>query len=293
VIKILDMGLARFFNKQQDSVTEKYDEKCVLGTADYLAPEQAVSSHVDVRADIYSLGGSLYFLLTGQTPFPDGTIAAKLVAHQTKHPKPVEAFRPDVPPGMLEVLRKMMAKRPEDRYQEPVEVAEALAEWADQPIDPPPAKEMPGLCPLVLALTGHSLDSSGAAVPAVRARAAAARVGFARSGGNSDRYPGIAGSGVGTAANPGSSPRYRVAGGAVPVGGPVSTAKSSSAATAPLAPQPVEPPEAAPAGGTGSGSAVILAPPRRTGLYVALGVAAGLLAASGVFVVYMTLIAGK
>jgi serine/threonine protein kinase len=292
VIKILDMGLARFFNKQQDSVTEKYDEKCVLGTADYLAPEQAVSSHVDVRADIYSLGGSLYFLLTGQTPFPDGTIAAKLVAHQTKHPKPVQAFRQDVPPGILEVLRRMLAKRPEDRYQEPIEVAEALAEWADQPIDPPPAKEMPGLCPLVLALTGHSLDSTGAAVPAVRARAAAARAGFARSGGNSDRYPpGLTGSGVGTAANPGSSPRYRPGAG-VPLGGPVSTAKSSSSATAPLPPQPVEPPAAAPAG-TGSGSAVALAPPRRTGLYVALGVAAGLLAASGVFVAYMTLVAGK
>ncbi len=93
VIKVLDMGLARFFNKQQDSVTEKYDDKCVLGTADYLAPEQAVSNIVDMRADIYSLGGTLYFMLTGQTPFPDGTIAAKLVAHQTQEPRPVEAFR--------------------------------------------------------------------------------------------------------------------------------------------------------------------------------------------------------
>jgi serine/threonine protein kinase len=292
VIKILDMGLARFFNKQQDSVTEKYDEKCVLGTADYLAPEQAVSSHVDIRADIYSLGGTLYFLLTGQTPFPDGTIAAKLVAHQTKHPRPVEAFRPDVPPGVLEVVRKMMAKQPEDRYQEPIEVAEALAEWADQPIDPPPAKEMPGLCPLVLALTGHSLDSTGATVPGVRARAAAARSGFVRSGGNSDRYPGLTGSGVGTAASPGSSPRYRPGSGA-PLGGPVSTAKSSSAATAPLPPQPVGPSVAAPVIGAGSGTAVALTPPRRTGLYVALGVAAGLLVATGAFAVYLTLIAGK
>ncbi|MBY0460645.1 MAG: serine/threonine protein kinase, partial [Gemmataceae bacterium] len=133
VIKVLDMGLAKFFHKQQDSVTEKYDDQCVLGTADYLAPEQAVTSVVDVRADIYSLGGTLYFMLTGQTPFPDGTIASKLVAHQNidrRPPKPVEAFRPDVPSGLLAVLRRMMAKEPDDRYQEPIEVAEALAEWA-------------------------------------------------------------------------------------------------------------------------------------------------------------------
>src|SRR3954471_9740033 len=138
VIKVLDMGLARFFNKPADSVTEKYDQNCVLGTADYLAPEQAVSNQVDIRADVYSLGGTMYFMLTGQTPFPDGTIAAKLVAHQSKEPKPVESFRSDVPPGILEVLRKMMSKSMEDRYQQPIEVAEALSEWADTPVAPPP-----------------------------------------------------------------------------------------------------------------------------------------------------------
>ena len=161
VIKVLDMGLARFFNKQQDTVTEKYDDKCVLGTADYLAPEQARSNVVDVRADIYSLGGTLYFMLTGQTPFPDGTIAAKLVAHQTREPQPVEEFRPDVPAGVLEVLRKMMAKEPGDRYQEPMEVAEALAEWANHPVPAPPEREMPALCPLVQALMGTPVSTSG------------------------------------------------------------------------------------------------------------------------------------
>ena len=109
---------------------------------------------VDIRADIYALGGTLYFMLTGQTPFPDGTIAAKLVAHQTREPQPVESFRPDVPAGLLAVLRKMMAKDPADRYQEPIEVAEALAEWADLPITPPPEREMPMHCPLVQALAG-------------------------------------------------------------------------------------------------------------------------------------------
>src|SRR6185312_5207454 len=164
VIKVLDMGLARFFNKQQDSVTEKYDDKCVLGTADYLAPEQAVSNTVDIRADIYSLGGTFYYILTGQTPFPEGTISAKLVAHQNidlRPPKPIETYRSDVPPGIVDVLRRMMAKDPAERFQEPIEVAEALADWADLPIEPPPPKEMPGLCPLVLSLTGHSADKVG------------------------------------------------------------------------------------------------------------------------------------
>ena len=189
VIKVLDMGLARFFNKTQDSVTEKYDDKCVLGTADYLAPEQAVSSTVDIRADIYSLGGTLYYMLTGQTPFPDGTIAAKLVAHQTREPKPITEYRSDVPEGILDVLAVMMAKNPNERYQEPIEVAEALAEWADLPIDSPPAKEMPGLCPLVLTLTGHSVDKmngSSSAVPLGRAIFGPGR--SALRGGSSGRH---------------------------------------------------------------------------------------------------------
>src|SRR5439155_2848511 len=141
----------------------------------------------DIRADVYSLGATLYFLLTGQTPFPDGTIAAKLVAHQTRDPKPVSSFRRDVPPGILGVLEKMMEKNPDDRYQEPIEVAEALAEWAEQPLGPPPVKEMPGLCPAVVAMTGHSLDKAGAA--AGRSVFSTAHSGFVRTGGGSDRVP--------------------------------------------------------------------------------------------------------
>jgi len=220
VIKVLDMGLARFFNKQQDSVTEKYDDKCVLGTADYLSPEQAVSSTVDIRADIYSLGGTFYYMLTGQTPFPDGTIAAKLVAHQSRDPKAVEEYRADVPEAIIEVLHRMMAKEPEDRYQEPIEVAEALAEWADLPMEPPPAKEMPGLCPLVLALTGHSADkvgSSSTSVPLGRAIFGPGR-GALRAGSSSGR---LKSSGVAAA----TAETARVNG---------SKSRSSSSSTAPL-----------------------------------------------------------
>jgi eukaryotic-like serine/threonine-protein kinase len=156
VIKLLDMGLARFFDDKNDNLTAKYDDNCVLGTADYLAPEQAVSNVVDIRADIYALGGTFYFMLTGQSPVPDGTVAAKLVFHQTQYPKPVSEFRKDVPAGILGVLNKMLQKRPEDRFQTPLEVAEALAEWASVDIGPPPEREMPELCPAVIVLSGHS-----------------------------------------------------------------------------------------------------------------------------------------
>jgi serine/threonine protein kinase len=160
LVKILDMGLARFFDQTHDNLTEKFDNNCVLGTADYLAPEQAVSNVVDIRADIYALGGSLHFLLTGQSPFPDGTVAAKLMAHQTKEPRPVTEFRDDVPPELLAVLDKMMRKNPTDRYQTPAELYDALAPWGGLNLPPPPAYEMPDLCPAVLSLTGHAGDKA-------------------------------------------------------------------------------------------------------------------------------------
>ena len=292
VIKVLDMGLARFFNKPNDVVTEKYDEKCVLGTADYLAPEQAVSNQVDIRADIYSLGGTLHFLLTGQTPFPDGTIAAKLVAHQTKDPKPVESFRHDVPPGIIEVLRHMLAKTPEARYQEPIDVADALAEWADLPIDPPPAKEMPGLCPLVLSLTGHSMDRSGSSVPLGRVLFGPGRSVF--RGGSSAKTPlGPTGSSASAARAPtrtaaGTDPspaRTR------PGKAPVSTARTAAANTSPIPGRPRPAANAgledtAPAPGAGS---VVIVSHRRTALFVGLALLAGVLFSGGAFALYLIL----
>jgi serine/threonine protein kinase len=130
-VKVLDMGLARFFNDENDVLTRKYDEN-VLGTADYLAPEQVLDSHgVDIRADIYSLGATFYFCLTARTPFGDGTTAQKLIWHQTRRPKPVRSFRSDVPEGLIAVLEKMMAKDVLERYQTPAEVVGALAPWVE------------------------------------------------------------------------------------------------------------------------------------------------------------------
>src|SRR3984893_5526125 len=128
-VKILDMGLARFFNDEEDILTKKYDEN-VLGTADYLAPEQALDSHgVDIRADIYSLGATFYYVLTVKTPLSEGTVAQKLIWHQTRQPKPIRVLRPEVPEGLVAVIDKMMAKDPAQRYQTPLAVAEALDPW--------------------------------------------------------------------------------------------------------------------------------------------------------------------
>jgi eukaryotic-like serine/threonine-protein kinase len=130
VIKLLDLGLARFFDEgDTESLTVAHDEK-VLGTADYLAPEQALDSHqVDARADLYSLGCTIYFLLTGHAPFVDGTLAQRLMSHQTKVPPPITNDRPDVPESLHNIIKKMMMKDPENRYKSAQELADTLADW--------------------------------------------------------------------------------------------------------------------------------------------------------------------
>src|SRR5262249_53020737 len=156
VVKILDMGLARFFHDEEDILTKKYDEN-VLGTADYLAPEQALDSHsVDIRADIYSLGATFYYCLTGRSPFNEGTVAQKLIWHQTRRPKPIRSIRPEAPGELVAVIERMMSKDPTQRYPTPKAVSDALAPWTQQPIAPPPEQEMPRLSPAAMGATGSS-----------------------------------------------------------------------------------------------------------------------------------------
>jgi serine/threonine protein kinase len=147
LVKVLDMGLARFFHDENDDLTRKQDSQSVLGTADYIAPEQAVDSHsVDIRADIYGLGVTFYFILTGQTPFPEGTMAQKLLWHQVREPARVTDICPELPSGLAALIGRMMAKDPALRPQTPAEVVDVLRPWTAVPIGPPPAEEMPQRC---------------------------------------------------------------------------------------------------------------------------------------------------
>jgi serine/threonine-protein kinase len=129
VVKILDLGLALFSDDERASLTVEHKEN-VLGTADYLAPEQAVNSHnVDHKADIYGLGCSLYFLLTGHPPFPDGTLAQRIAKHQSQMPEDIRKERPECPRDLADICVKMMQKRPEKRYANMRDVAQALEGW--------------------------------------------------------------------------------------------------------------------------------------------------------------------
>jgi serine/threonine protein kinase len=128
VIKILDLGLARFNDRPDDQLTQVHDQGAVLGTADYLSPEQGLnSSAVDIRSDIYSLGGTFYYLLTGRTPFEGANTTQKLLAHQIREPEPISRLRPETPPPLIQIIARMLMKSPDDRFQTPNEVAAALA----------------------------------------------------------------------------------------------------------------------------------------------------------------------
>lgn len=124
--KLIDLGLARVFQgngRGQDLTTSGM----TLGTFDYIAPEQARDPRLaDVRSDIYSLGCTLYFLLTGQPPFPSGTVLQKLLQHQSEEPPNPKVLRPEVPDVVVKLLRRMMAKSPRQRFQSAEELVQTL-----------------------------------------------------------------------------------------------------------------------------------------------------------------------
>jgi serine/threonine protein kinase len=134
LVKVLDLGLARPSNLSPDSGFDPNvtAEGTTLGTPDYMAPEQARSvSTVDGRADIYSLGCTLYYCLTGQVPFPGGSTMQKLFRHQSEEPLPVRSFAPTTPPPLAQIVQRMMAKRREQRIGSAEEVASLLEPFCD------------------------------------------------------------------------------------------------------------------------------------------------------------------
>lgn len=156
-IKILDFGLARFASEQEAPLTGETTQAnagltmagSVLGTPDYIAPEQVRDARqADIRADLYSLGCTLYFLLTGQVPFPKGSVRQKLTAHLDSTPVLITTLRSEIPAEVVAVLHKLLAKLPGDRYQTPAEFVQAitpLCRAAAIPVVPPsePFLEIP------------------------------------------------------------------------------------------------------------------------------------------------------
>jgi tRNA A-37 threonylcarbamoyl transferase component Bud32 len=163
-VKVLDFGLAAF------AAGEGPDRgltaaNMVVGTPDYIAPEQAVDAHAaDGRSDVYSLGCTLYQMLTGRVPFPGDSTLAKLDAHRGRAPEPVRTLRPEVPARLAAVLAKMMAKRPQDRYQTAADAARALGPYTRPGTGAPPRWPRRALVALAALLLGGALLAAAAAV---------------------------------------------------------------------------------------------------------------------------------
>jgi serine/threonine protein kinase len=130
VLKILDFGLARY-ESEAESTSRLTQVGNLLGTVDYVAPEQAQNARgADIRADIYSLGCTLFYLLTAKPPFEGDSVLEKIGPRLTGEAPWVRTQNANVPPGLEEIVRTMMARLPDDRYQTPIEVAQALAPYA-------------------------------------------------------------------------------------------------------------------------------------------------------------------
>jgi serine/threonine-protein kinase len=131
-VKLVDMGLARL-HQVESSSDDLTASGVTLGTFDYISPEQARDPRsADVRSDIYSLGCTLYFMLTGRPPFPDGTALQKLIRHSGEEPDDVRLVRADVPPRLASLLARMLAKKPSQRHQSAEELVGEIAAVADQ-----------------------------------------------------------------------------------------------------------------------------------------------------------------
>jgi serine/threonine protein kinase len=144
--KVLDLGLALIQGEDPGDREVMGGQGYVVGTMDYLAPEQAKNPvGVGPRSDIYSLGCTLYFALTGQPPFPGGTAGEKIHRHRTEEPTPVPQLNPSIHPAFIGLVRKMMAKHPDQRFASAAEVREKLLAWTagdvPQPLDQQGDKE--------------------------------------------------------------------------------------------------------------------------------------------------------
>ena len=180
VVKILDFGIAKAVREGAEKGGQTQSGQ-MLGTPWYIAPEQSLDAHrADIRADIYSLGCTLYFLLAGRPPFTGNSLYEILHAHQSTPAMPLDQVRSDVPRELAAIVGRMMAKRPQDRFQAPRDVAAALQPFAQAgaaispgmaaPVMAKPAAMSPVLATPALANPAPASVGSGMYAPARRCR---------------------------------------------------------------------------------------------------------------------------
>jgi serine/threonine protein kinase len=132
-VKILDLGLVGGFGNDELSSLSDANSETLLGTVDYVSPEQALGdANLDERTDLYSLGCVAYFMLTGRPPFAGGTVAERLLAHQLREPDSLNKKRPDIPADLTAIVGRMLAKKPSERYQTVVTVEAEITAWLDK-----------------------------------------------------------------------------------------------------------------------------------------------------------------
>jgi eukaryotic-like serine/threonine-protein kinase len=189
-IKVLDFGLARLASEtradlklptgpDRPELTKLGD---VMGTPDFMAPEQFTDpSRADIRADLYSLGCTLYYLLAGRSPFGPDPALAVLLSRKDRTPRPIREWRDDLPPKLVAIIEKLLAKDPAERFQTPAEVVKALAPFAraapvtqplpvtktlpTQPTTPGDTRGFPAQCPFCSARVRIPDRALGASVP--------------------------------------------------------------------------------------------------------------------------------
>ena len=153
--KVVDMGLARTTALDR-STADETASGVTLGTFDYISPEQARNPRdADVRSDLYSLGCTLFYMLTGHPPFPEGTALQKLLSHGSQAPPDPRGWRDDLSDELYEITMKLMAKRPGDRYQTPAELISDLILLAE--VEDLPRSLAPGTLLITPGVAQHSL----------------------------------------------------------------------------------------------------------------------------------------
>ncbi len=190
IVKIMDFGLSRLVSESENDDSQRTRTGAIMGSPDYIAPEQASrAKDADIRADLFSLGCTMFHMLTGQLPFPGDNIMEKLMARATFVPPLVSSLRSEVPPELDEIVATLMRLDPTERIQTPADLADRLAvmQHGKPPADPEPvsvsessADSLEGIAAngpddtlnhFLDQLSAQSSDSGSDAIPTYRPKA--------------------------------------------------------------------------------------------------------------------------